>query len=64
MQDAVNPAAGAANGKVPPASIYGGGPVRPVDHRFSQRYAGQNEQDYQAFTDAVRTGRITALEGI
>ena len=31
---------------------------------FSRRYADQNEQDYQAFTDAVRTGRITAREGI
>ena len=31
---------------------------------FSQRYADQNEQDYQAFTDAVHTGRITAVEGI
>jgi uncharacterized protein (DUF2252 family) len=31
---------------------------------FSQRYADQNEQDFQAFTNAVRTGRITALEGV
>ena len=31
---------------------------------FSARYAGQNERDYQAFTDAVHTGRITALEGL
>jgi uncharacterized protein (DUF2252 family) len=31
---------------------------------FSQRYADQNERDYQAFTDAVHTGRITALEGV
>jgi uncharacterized protein (DUF2252 family) len=31
---------------------------------FSARYADQNERDYQAFTDAVRTGRISALEGV
>ena len=31
---------------------------------FSQRYADQNEQDYQEFTDAARTGRITAVEGV
>ena len=31
---------------------------------FSERYASQNERDYQTFTDAVRTGRITALEGV
>ena len=31
---------------------------------FSARYADQNDQDYRAFTDAVHTGRITALEGV
>jgi hypothetical protein len=31
---------------------------------FSERYADQNEQDYNAFTDAIRTGRITAAEGM
>jgi uncharacterized protein (DUF2252 family) len=31
---------------------------------FSQRYADQNELDYQAFVDAVRSGRIPAVEGI
>jgi uncharacterized protein (DUF2252 family) len=31
---------------------------------FSQRYADQNEQDFQAFTDAVHTGRISAQEGV
>ena len=31
---------------------------------FAERYADQNERDYQAFTDAVHTGRITALEGV
>jgi ribonuclease Z len=30
MEDAVNPAAGAANGKVPPASVYGGGPGQGI----------------------------------
>jgi uncharacterized protein (DUF2252 family) len=31
---------------------------------FSHRYADQNEIDYQAFVDAVRTGRIPAVEGV
>jgi hypothetical protein len=31
---------------------------------FSVRYADQNEIDYRAFVEAVRTGRITAVEGI
>ena len=30
---------------------------------FSERYADQNERDYQAFTDAIRSGRLEALEG-
>ena len=30
---------------------------------FSERYADQNEQDYQAFRDAIRTGRLQAIEG-
>jgi uncharacterized protein (DUF2252 family) len=31
---------------------------------FSQRYADQNELDYQAFAKAIRSGRLEALEGI
>ena len=31
---------------------------------FSQRYADQNEKDYQAFAEAVRSGRLTAIEGV
>ena len=31
---------------------------------FSERYADQNEQDYQAFIDAVRSGRLEATEGL
>jgi uncharacterized protein (DUF2252 family) len=31
---------------------------------FSERYADQNERDYEAFTDAIRTGRIAAVEGM
>ncbi len=31
---------------------------------FSQRYADQNEQDYQEFVNAVRSGRLEAVEGI
>ena len=30
---------------------------------FAQRYADQNELDYQAFAAAVRSGRLEALEG-
>jgi uncharacterized protein (DUF2252 family) len=31
---------------------------------FSERYADQNDRDYDAFTDAVRTGRLEAIEGV
>ena len=31
---------------------------------FSERYADQNEQDFQAFTDAVKSGRLEATEGV
>ena len=31
---------------------------------FSERYADQNERDYQAFVDAIRTGRLEAIEGV
>jgi uncharacterized protein (DUF2252 family) len=31
---------------------------------FAERYADQNEQDYQAFADAIRSGRLEALEGV
>jgi uncharacterized protein (DUF2252 family) len=31
---------------------------------FSERYADQNDHDYQAFTKAIRTGRLQALEGV
>ncbi len=31
---------------------------------FSERYADQNEKDYQAFSDAVRSGRLEAVEGL
>jgi uncharacterized protein (DUF2252 family) len=30
---------------------------------FSRRYTDRNEQDYQAFAEAVRSGRLAALEG-
>ena len=29
-----------------------------------QRYADQNEQDYRAFCDAIRSGRLEAIEGV
>jgi len=31
---------------------------------FSRHYADQNERDYQEFADAVRSGRLEALEGV
>jgi uncharacterized protein (DUF2252 family) len=31
---------------------------------FSERYADQNEKDYQQFVAAVRSGRLEALEGV
>ena len=31
---------------------------------FAERYADQNERDYRAFTDAIRSGRLEALEGV
>ena len=31
---------------------------------FSLRYADQNERDYSLFVDAVRTGRLDAVEGV
>jgi hypothetical protein len=31
---------------------------------FSQRYADQNERDYQEFVKAVRSGRLEAREGV
>jgi hypothetical protein len=31
---------------------------------FSQRYADQNEQDYQEFVNAVKSGQLAAVEGV
>ncbi len=31
---------------------------------FAERYADQNERDYQGFVDAIRSGRLEALEGV
>ena len=31
---------------------------------FSQRYADQNDQDYQAFAEAIHSGRLEAVEGV
>jgi uncharacterized protein (DUF2252 family) len=31
---------------------------------FSERYADQNEQDYEQFVKAVRSGRLEAIEGV
>jgi Uncharacterized protein conserved in bacteria (DUF2252) len=31
---------------------------------FAQRYADQNERDYQEFAAAIRSGRLTAAAGV
>lgn len=31
---------------------------------FSQRYADQNEKDYTEFVNAIRSGRLEAVEGV
>jgi hypothetical protein len=31
---------------------------------FAERYAEQNERDYQTLTNAIRSGRLEAIEGI
>ena len=31
---------------------------------FSERYADQNERDYEAFIKAIRSGRLSAIEGV
>ena len=31
---------------------------------FSERYADQNERDYEAFVGAVRSGRLEVVEGV
>jgi hypothetical protein len=31
---------------------------------FSWRYADQNEQDYEEFVKAIRSGRLEAVEGV
>jgi hypothetical protein len=31
---------------------------------FAQRYADQNERDYQQFVKAIRSGRLEAREGV
>jgi len=31
---------------------------------FCERYADQNEQDYEEFVQAIRSGRLEAAEGV
>lgn len=31
---------------------------------FAERYADQNERDYEAFLEAIRSGRLEAIEGV
>jgi hypothetical protein len=31
---------------------------------FARRYADQNERDYEAFVEAIGSGRLAVLEGV
>ena len=31
---------------------------------FAERYADQNERDYEAFLAAIKSGRLEAVEGV
>jgi hypothetical protein len=31
---------------------------------FSERYADQNEEDYEEFVKAIKSGRLLATEGV
>jgi len=31
---------------------------------FSERYADQNERDFQQFVDAIHSGKLNAIEGV
>ena len=31
---------------------------------FAERYADQNDRDYRAFTKAIKSGRLAALEDV
>jgi len=46
------------------AYLGGGGAFDRAIHDFSKAYAEQNERDYNALADAVRSGRITAKTGL
>jgi hypothetical protein len=44
------------------AADTGRGDRRSVEADFAKRYADQNELDYKAFAEAIRSGRLEALE--
>jgi hypothetical protein len=47
------------------AAYLGSGPAFDVAlGEFAQAYADQNEDDYQALTDAIRSGRVVAEIGL
>lgn len=47
------------------AACPGSGPAFDVAlGEFAQAYADQNEYDYQALTDAIRSGRVVAATGL
>ena len=47
------------------AAYLGSGPAFDVAlGEFAQAYADQNEDDYQALTDAIRSGRVVAETGM
>jgi len=31
---------------------------------FARRYADQNERDFEAFTEAIRSGRLAVVDGL
>ena len=38
--------------------------LRAGDRRFLGSYADQNERDYKAFKEAIRSGRLQAVSGV
>jgi len=50
----------------PPSSPVSWERVRPVDDSlaaFARSYADQNDRDYEAFLNAIRSGRVPAESG-
>jgi len=55
----------ASGDRIAIAACLGSGPAFDVAlGEFAQAYADQNEDDYQALTDAIRSGRVVAETGM